>query len=304
LNQIIHRSVMSLLSQLRQAAVEGSPAIRKVGLWIAAHPLRAISLSADEIAEQAKASQSAVNRFATHAGFSGFAEMRAALVAALQDVHEPIAKLRQQPEMQADHPFASAQAGLLQAAEELDVEVLEECARRLLDAHHVHTLGLGMSHFVAGFAATALMPYVRGATHLSEGGGTEQILRRMTRLGEGDVVLAITVPRYSSDIVTLARFARERGAHVVALTDSASSPLVGVADTALLAPASHSVLSHSYVSVLAVIEALLARVVRLNPHSEAITTELIDTLLPHLQVRASEPRFTPHTKTTSLSRNK
>lgn len=279
---------MSLLDQLRQSAVEGSPAIRKVGLWIAAYPLRAVSLSADEIAEQAKASQSAVNRFATHAGFAGFAELRAALVAALQDAHEPIAKLRQHPEMQAGHPFASAQAGLLQAAEELDLEVLEQCAQDLLKAGHVYTLGLGMSHFVAGFAASAFMPYVQAATHLSEGSGTEQILRRMSRLAEGDVVLAISVPRYSVDIVTLARFARERGAGVVALTDSASSPLVGVADTALLAPASHSVLSHSYVSVLAVIEALLARVVRLNPQSESITTELIDTVLPHLQVRAPE----------------
>src|SRR5690606_32722301 len=223
---------MSLLNQLRQSAVEGSPAIRKVGLWIAAHPLRAISLSADEIAELAKASQSAVNRFATHAGFSGFAEMRAALVAALQDVHEPIAKLRQQPEMQADHPFASAQAGLLQAAEELDVEVLEECARRLLDAHHVHTLGLGMSHFVAGFAATALMPYVREATHLSEEGCKEEILLGLVRCGDGDVVLVIPVPCYSSVIVTLALFARERGAHVVALGVSASSTLVGEADNA------------------------------------------------------------------------
>lgn len=277
---------MSLLNRLRQSALEGTPAIRKVGLWIAAHPLRAISLSADEIAEQAQASQSAVNRFATHAGFTGFTELRAALAAELQDAQEPIAKLRQHDEVQASHPLACAQAGLLQAAGELDLQVVEQCAHRLLQAHHVYTIGLGMSHYVAGFAASAFMPYVQGATHLSEGGGTEQILRRMSRLGAGDVVLAITVPRYSMDIVTLARFARERGATVVALTDAASSPLVGAADTVLLAPARHSVLSHSYVSVMAVIEALLERVVRLNPQAAAITTELIDTVLPHLQVRA------------------
>ena len=72
---------------------------------------------------------------------------------------------------------------------------------------------------------------------------------------------------------------------MVALTDAASSPLVGAADKVLLAPARHSVLSHSYVSVQAVIEALLERVVRLNPQAAAITTKLIDTVLPHLQVR-------------------
>ena len=273
---------MSLLNRLRQSALEATPAIRKVGLWMAAHPLHAISLTADEIADQARASQSAVNRFATHAGF---VELRAALAAELQDAQEPIAKLRQQAEVQSSHPLASAQSGLLQAAGELDLQVLEQCAQRLLQARHVYTIGLGMSHYFAGFAASAFMPYVQDATHLSEGGGTEQILRRMSRLGKGDVVLAITVPRYSMDIVTLARFARERGATVVALTDAASSPLVGAADKVLLAPARHSVLSHSYVSVQAVIEALLERVVRLNPQAAAITTKLIDTVLPHLQVR-------------------
>jgi Transcriptional regulators len=279
---------MSLLDRLRQSALEGTPAIRKVGIWIAAHPLRAISLTADEIAEQAKASQAAVNRYATHAGFAGFAELRAALAAELQDAQEPIAKLNQNSEVNAGHPLACAQEGLLHAAEELDLQVLEQCAQRLLHARHVYTIGLGMSHYVAGFAASAFMPYVQGTTHLSEGGGTEQILRRMSRLGAGDVVLAITVPRYSMDIVTLARFARNRGATVIALTDAASSPLVGAADTVLLAPARHSVLSHSYVSITAVIEALLERVVRLNPQAAVITTELIDTVLPHLQVRTPE----------------
>jgi DNA-binding MurR/RpiR family transcriptional regulator len=279
---------MSILDQLRQSALEGSPAIRKVGLWMAAHPLRAISLSADEIAQQAHASQSAVNRFATHAGFAGFMELRAALAAQLHDAQEPIAKLSQQADISAEHPFASAQAGLLQAAGELDLETLAQCAQRLLEADNVYTLGLGMSHYAAGFAASALMPYVQGATHLSEGGGTEQILRRMSRLGVGDVVLVISVPRYSMDIVTLARCAAERGAHVVGLTDQASAPLAGVAQSVLLAPAEHGVLSHSYVSIVAVIEALLVQVVRLNPQSAAITTDLMESMLPHLQVRARE----------------
>lgn len=275
---------MSLLNHLRESALGGSPAIRKVGLWMAAHPLRAISLSSDEIAQQANASQAAVNRFATHAGFSGFVELRAALAAELQDAQEPITKLSQPLQMAVEHPLTNAQAGLLQAAQQLDVQVVEQAARLLLQAHHVFTLGLGMSHYVAGFAASAFMPYVQDTTHLSEGGGNEQILRRMSRLSQGDVLLAISVPRYSMEAVTLARFARERGAQVIALTDKADAPLAGVADTVLLAPAQHSVLSHSYVAIFAVIEALLERVVRLNPQAAAITTDLFDTMLPHLQV--------------------
>jgi DNA-binding MurR/RpiR family transcriptional regulator len=277
---------MTLLETLRQSAHNGSPALRKVGLWIAAHPLRAIALSADEIAEQASSSQAAVNRFANHAGYNGYAELRAVLAAELQEAQEPIAKLGKTHRLaQGEHPFSSAQNGLLQAAHDLDLNVLEQVSQLMLAAPHVYTLGLGMSHYAAGFAANALMPYVRHTTHLSEGGGTEQILRRMMGLGQGDVLLAISVPRYSMDAVKLARAARERGATIIALTDQVSSPLASVADHVLLAPAQHPVISHSYVSIIAVIEELLARVMQMNPNAAAITTDLIDTVLPHLQVR-------------------
>ena len=115
---------MSVLQGLRYSAQSGSPAIRKVGEWMALHPLKAISLSADEIAVQAYASQSAVNRFATHAGFSSMAELRAALTAELQDVQEPIAKLQRSGDLSSEHPFADAQSCLLQAAHALDIQAL------------------------------------------------------------------------------------------------------------------------------------------------------------------------------------
>ena len=276
---------MTVLERLRQASLGGSPALRKVGLWMVAHPLRAISLSSEEIAAQAQSSQSAVNRFATHAGYAGFSEMRSALAAELQEAQEPINKLDLSAAVEQQHPFACAQSGLVQAAQQLDLQALQQCAQSMLDAGHVYTLGLGMSHFAAGFAASALLPYVRDASHLSEGGGTEQIRRRMMKLAAGDVLLVISVPRYSMDAVQIARTAREKGVTVIALTDQASAPLAGAADTVLLAPAQHSVLSHSYVSIIAVIEALLEHIVRMNPDAAAITTDLIDTVLPHLQMR-------------------
>jgi hypothetical protein len=43
--------------------------------------------------------------------------------------------------------------------------------------------------------------------------------------GRGDVVIASTFPRYSSDVTELARAARAAGARIVALTDSVVSPL-------------------------------------------------------------------------------
>jgi DNA-binding MurR/RpiR family transcriptional regulator len=83
--------------------------------------------------------------------------------------------------------------------------------------------------------------------------------------GPGDVVIALTFPRYSSDVTELARAARAAGARIVALTDSVVSPLASVADDLLLAPSPHPVLSASSLPALAVIEALVSEFLLSDP---------------------------------------
>jgi DNA-binding MurR/RpiR family transcriptional regulator len=94
------------------------------------------------------------------------------------------------------------------------------------------------------------------------------------------------------DTVALARFARERGAHVIVLTDAPESPLASVADTVLLAPAAHPVMSSSALCAVAVIEAVASAVMRLSPDAARVARELTDLVLSHL----AAPREVPATK--------
>jgi len=55
----------------------------------------------------------------------------------------------------------------------------------------------------------------------------------------------------------LTRYARDRGAHVVVITDSMASPLAPAAHATLLAPASHPVMPSSATAALLVVEALV-----------------------------------------------
>lgn len=51
----------------------------------------------------------------------------------------------------------------------------------------------------------------------------------------GDVLFGISFPRYSKRTLSAMKYARDRGARVIALTDSQLSPLARVADHVLLA---------------------------------------------------------------------
>ena len=60
------------------------------------------------------------------------------------------------------------------------------------------------------------------------------IFEQLVQIGPGDVLLGISFPRYSKTAVNAVQYARERGAEVVAITDSRMSPLYQAAQASLL----------------------------------------------------------------------
>ena len=78
---------------------------------------------------------------------------------------------------------------------------------------------------LAALLALDLQPFCRQAINVVEFGGTEVAAGRLMNIGPKDLLIAISFPRYASDAVMLTRYARDRCAHVIALTDSMASPL-------------------------------------------------------------------------------
>lgn len=58
---------------------------------------------------------------------------------------------------------------------------------------------------------------------------------QLMRIGENDVLIAITFPRYSTRTVEAVQVAKAKGAKVIAITDSTLSPIAPPADYALMA---------------------------------------------------------------------
>ena len=81
----------------------------------------------------------------------------------------------------------------------------------------------------------------------------EQILR----VTSDDVVIGISFPRYSSRTIKALRFAKDRGATVVAITDSKFSPLSEHANHILTARSDMASFVDSLVAPLSVINALI-----------------------------------------------
>jgi DNA-binding MurR/RpiR family transcriptional regulator len=257
--------------KLRAILVEGRGTNALIAEFFLRNPVRATTCGIEELSAQAQTSTATVSRFARTLGFEGFAAMRSAMAetlqTALQPVFQPVDKLRNALRRKGEtgsssQPIISESlhaslANIQSVASNLNPTMLIAIAHKLLAADTVYTLGFGMSAHLSAMLALDLQPFCRQSINVVEFGGTEVAAGRLMNIGPKDLLISISFPRYASDAVMLTRYARDRKAHVIALTDSMASPLAHWSNDVLVAPATHPVLSSSYSAALVAIETLV-----------------------------------------------
>ncbi|WP_248920559.1 MurR/RpiR family transcriptional regulator [Pseudomonas entomophila] len=279
-----------VMRKLSQGLAELPPSLRKVADYILRHPLKAATLTIEEMAQATATSPAAVNRLAKALDLGGYSGMKTELVATLQQMVSPVDKLRNELAQRPGGDFGlheqiqSATSNLATTASNNQAEAFEAFISSLVGARKVYVLGFGNSVYLAGLAASTLVPFCKDACAISMEGGNENAAYRLAAITEQDVLLAIALPRYSQDTLQLSRFAHERNATVLAITDSPASPLAPIARHVLYAPADHPVLTSSNIAVLALIEGLVAGVMARNKEAVKLATELTESVMSYLHV--------------------
>jgi DNA-binding MurR/RpiR family transcriptional regulator len=257
-------------ARLAGLAADGSPGQRRLAAFILRNPIRVAALSIEELARATEVSAPTISRFARETGLGGFADLRGSVAQAVQTLLDPVAKLKLQLDKTGD---AARGRDMLQAiqmrVQQLDVGLIaaqaEAFARDIATARSVHVMGFGLSAHLAALLVLGLQPFCPNVSGVVEFGGTEVAAGKLMGIGPGDILIAITFPRYASDVVSLARYAGDRGARVIAITDSPASPLAALADVTLLAPSDHPTLSSSMVAAVAIVETLITAVMLSDP---------------------------------------
>jgi DNA-binding MurR/RpiR family transcriptional regulator len=210
-----------------------TPTQRRIAHSLVQHAPSAAYLSAAEVADLAGVSQPSVTRFAMALGYAGYPALRREL-RSLVGV-DPV------PAENGDNPMQRALRAetrhLERMADDLSsLEAVERGARLLAASRPLPVLGLRAAGPLAGYFgyfAAKVHPDVR----VLDGGGT-MLLDRLdqARAAGATAMLAIVLPRYPRETLEVIREAGSAGLTVVALTDSAVSPVAGHADVVLPAP--------------------------------------------------------------------
>lgn len=278
----------SLGQSLLRVLAEGSASHRAIADYVLRNQVRVTALGIEELADACDVSTATISRFARDLGFRNYAAMRGAVAETLQSVLQPVEKLRStiarrtakaSPALES---LGYAEAAITATSRALAGTQIDRVGAVLTKARTVYVLGFGLSSFLAGALAMHLQPFCRHVVEAAASGGTEVAASHLATITDKDVLVVISLPRYTLDAASLTRFARDAGATIVSITDSPASPLAELGHHVLYAHSTHPVLPSSSSAALAVIEALAvslmtsnkANVAKAARHTEAIAAYL------------------------------
>ena len=224
---------------------------------------KAAFMTAAKLGISVGVSESTVVRFATELGFTGYPKLQKALQELIKNKLTTVQRL----ELSNDYISEGyALKGVLKAdienirttLEKINYTTFEEVVNNIFEAKRIYIIGLRSSTALAEFLGFYLNIILKNVKTV--GYGMSDIFEQMINVGEGDLVIGIGFPRYASRTIDALAFAQDRGASVVAITDSLLSPLATKADYSLIAQSNMASFVDSLVAPLSVINALIIAV--------------------------------------------
>ena len=252
------RDVLHIIQEKMTGFSKGQ---KRIAGYILSDYDKAAFMTANKLGTVVGVSESTVVRFAAELGYEGYPAMQKALQEIVRSKLTSIQRIRASNErlFGSDVVTTVLQSDMdkiRSAIESVDRAAFESVVDKLMGARHIYILGVRSSSFLAGYLHFYFHLIFENVTLVTSNSAGD-ILESILRIGPGDVLVGISFPRYSQSTVKGVRFAHDRGADIVAITDSALSPLYSMASTALLASSDMISFVDSLVAPFSLLNALI-----------------------------------------------
>lgn len=232
---------------------------KRIAAYILENYDKAAFMTASRLGILAGVSESTVVRFASELGYDGYPSMQRALQDMIRSRLTSTQRIQAAGDMFQDVLPAVIQSDidkLRQMLGHANRSGFDRVVDKILSSRHVYILGVRSSSFVAGYLHFYMHLLSENVT-LIQSNAAGEMFEQMLRMGPGDVLIAISFPRYSKVTINTVKFARDRGAEIIAITDNELSPVYQLSQAALLAPCEMISFVDSMVAPLSLINALL-----------------------------------------------
>ena len=255
-----------LLRAIEEKMSTFSKGQRLIATYILEHYEKAAYLTASKMGKLVGVSESTVVRFAIELGYQGYPDFQHSLQEIIRNRLTSFQRIEVTNSLIGegnvlDKVLLSDAEKLRRTMEEIDHRSFEEAVDRIVAANTIYIIGVRSSSALAGFLNYNLRMIFDHVKFVQTTSGSE-MFEQIMRIREGDVMIAISFPRYSKRIINAVEYARSKNADVVALTDSKLSPIAAHANQLLIAQSDMASFVDSLVAPLSIINAMVVAVAR------------------------------------------
>lgn len=225
---------------------------------------KAAFMTASKLGEKVGVSESTVVRFATEMGFKGYPELQKELQQMIKSKLTAVQRMEVSStligEQDAIKKVLNGDIELIRnTLDHISADEFSQAVETINNARKIYILGVRSSAALASFLYFYLNPVFENVVLIDTSSGSE-MFEQMFRISEEDVCVAISFPRYSKQIINALRFINDRGTKIIAITDSADSPIAEYAENILVAKSDMVSVVDSLVAPLSLINALIVAV--------------------------------------------
>ena len=253
---------IDILSNLKDNLDSFSKRQRLIATYIVENYDKAAYMTAAALSETIGVSDSTVVRFAAEIGFLGYPQMQKCLKQLTVTQSTSLKRMEIASRHLDDKNVLSS---VLKSDVRMIEDTLEEidkiqfdCAvSSILKAKNIYITGVRSASALASFTDFYLR-LMFDNTKLIRSSDPADMLEQVMHITKDDVIIGMSFPRYSKNIIKVLKFAEKKGATIIGITDSFASPVARLSDYALTAKTDMNSFVDSLTSPLSVINALIA----------------------------------------------
>ncbi len=253
-----------IIAKLNELLPELSKGHKKIAEYIIGHYDKAAFMTASKLGTIVGVSESTVVRFASELGYEGYPELQKALREFTGNKLNTVQRMDVMSDRLAGEDVLSKVMNfdmeqIRRTLENADKEEFYRTVDALCEADSIYVIGARSASVLARFIVfyfNIMFDNVK-IIHTT---GTGDMFEQILNIGERDIMIGVSFPRYSAYTVKAFRYAKENGAKVIAITDSPMSPIAECADHLLLARSDMASFADSLVAPMSLINALITAV--------------------------------------------
>lgn len=253
-----------LLSTLRDNMQGFSKGQKAIARYILEHYDKAAFMTAVKLGNAVGTSESTVVRFAYEAGYDGYPKLQKALQELVRNKLTSMQRIEISDDRYGNEDSVRAVMdsdidNIKATLGDIDMDAFEGAVESILSAKRIYILGVRSSSSLASFLSF-YFNFIFDNVKLISSNTASEVFEQILKIGEGDVLIGISFPRYSKRTVNAMQYAHDQKSRVIAVTDSPASPIARYADHSLFARSNMASFVDSLTAPLSVINALIVSV--------------------------------------------